>query len=219
MTFIAPSLLSADFGNLSREVKLTEEAGADMLHIDVMDGVFVPNITIGPMVVEAIKKSTQLPLDVHLMIVNPERYIDDFIQAGANIITVHAEASVHLHRTIWSIKNKGIKAGISLNPATSLNHVEEVIKDLDLLLIMSVNPGFGGQSFIPSSLDKIRRAKDLIIRNEANALVEVDGGVKLSNAREIVKAGADILVMGSEFYKQINYKEFMREIRKVLNES
>lgn len=219
MTLIAPSLLSADFGNLSREVKLTEEAGADMLHIDVMDGVFVPNITIGPMVVEAIKKSTQLPLDVHLMIVNPERYIDDFIQAGANIITVHAEASVHLHRTIWSIKNKGIKAGISLNPATSLNHVEEVIKDLDLLLIMSVNPGFGGQSFIPSSLDKIRRAKDLIIRNEANALVEVDGGVKLSNAKEIVKAGADILVMGSEFYKQVNYKEFMREIRKVLNES
>lgn len=219
MTLIAPSLLSADFGNLSREVKLTEEAGADMLHIDVMDGLFVPNITIGPLVVEAIRKSTKLPLDVHLMIINPDKYIDDFIQAGADIITVHAEASVHLHRTIWNIKNKGIKAGVSLNPATSLSSVEEVIRDLDLLLIMSVNPGFGGQSFIPSSLDKIKRARELLIRNESNALIEVDGGVKLSNAREIVKAGADILVMGSEFYSQNDYRAFMSELRKVLNES
>lgn len=220
MTLIAPSLLSADFGKLSEEVKLAEEAGADIIHIDVMDGLFVPNITIGPIVVEAIKKSTNLPLDVHLMIVNPDKYIERFIEAGADILTVHVEASLHLHRTIWSIKDKGIKAGVSLNPATPLYSVEEIIEDLDLILIMSVNPGFGGQSFIPSSMDKIRRARSLINKNnKSNTLLEVDGGVKISNAKEIVKAGADILVMGSEFFGQKDYKKFMKKLRKKLSEN
>lgn len=219
MTLIAPSLLSADFGKLSEEVKLAEEAGADILHIDVMDGLFVPNITIGPLVVEAIRKSTNLPLDVHLMIANPDRYIEDFIKAGANILTVHVEASLHLHRTIWSIKDKGIKAGASLNPATPLYSLEEIIKDLDLILIMSVNPGFGGQSFIPSSIDKIKRTKSLINKSKSNTLIEVDGGVKMANAKEIAKAGADILVMGSEFFGQRDYKKFMKKLREKLNEN
>lgn len=219
MTLIAPSLLSADFGKLSEEVSLAEEAGADILHIDVMDGLFVPNITIGPLVVEAIRKSTNLPLDVHLMIANPDRYIEDFIKAGANILTVHVEASLHLHRTIWSIKDKGIKAGASLNPATPLYSLEEIIKDLDLILIMSVNPGFGGQSFIPSSIDKIKRTKSLINKNKSNTLIEVDGGVKISNAKEIAKAGADILVMGSEFFGQKDYKKFMKKLREKLDEN
>lgn len=219
MTLIAPSLLSADFGKLSEEVRLAEEAGADILHIDVMDGLFVPNITIGPLVVEAIRKSTNLPLDVHLMIANPDRYIEDFIKAGANILTVHVEASLHLHRTIWSIKDKGIKAGASLNPATPLYSLEEIIKDLDLILIMSVNPGFGGQSFIPSSIDKIKRTKILINKSKSNTLIEVDGGVKISNAKEIAKAGADILVMGSEFFGQKDYKKFMKKLREKLDEN
>lgn len=219
MTLIAPSLLSADFGKLAEEVKLAEEAGADMLHIDVMDGLFVPNITIGPLVVEALKKATKLPLDVHLMIINPDKYIEKFIDAGADILTVHIEASTHLHRTIWDIKNRGIKAGVSLNPATPIFYLEEIIKDLDLILIMSVNPGFGGQSFIPTSIDKIKRAKKLIVKSKANILIEVDGGVKLSNAKKITRAGADILVMGSEFFSQKDYKKFMKKLRKNLNEN
>ncbi|MCX7988739.1 MAG: ribulose-phosphate 3-epimerase [Thermodesulfovibrio sp.] len=213
MTLIAPSLLSADFGKIADEVRLAEEAGADMLHIDVMDGLFVPNITIGPLVIEAIKKSTKLPLDVHLMIVNPDKYIDQFVNAGADILTVHVEASTHLHRTVWDIKNRGIKAGVSLNPATPIYSIEEIIKDLDLILIMSVNPGFGGQSFISSSLDKIKRTKKLITKSKTNTLIEVDGGVKLSNAREIINAGADILVMGSEFFGQKDYKKFMGKLK------
>ncbi len=219
MTLIAPSLLSADFGKLSEEVKLAEEAGADIIHIDVMDGLFVPNITIGPLVVEAVKKSTNLPLDVHLMIVNPDKFIEQFIEAGADILTVHVEVSLHLHRTIWSIKEKGIKAGVSLNPATPIYSLEEIIKDLDLILIMSVNPGFGGQSFIPASIDKIKRTKRLINKNKSNTLIEVDGGVKISNAKEIAKAGADILVMGSEFFGQKDYKKFMKKLREKLNEN
>ncbi|MCX8034422.1 MAG: ribulose-phosphate 3-epimerase [Thermodesulfovibrio sp.] len=219
MTLIAPSLLSADFGRLADEVRLAEEAGVDMLHIDVMDGLFVPNITIGPLVVEAIKKSTKLPLDVHLMIVNPDKYIDQFINAGADILTVHVEASTHLHRTIWDIKNRGIKAGVSLNPATPISSIEEIIKDLDLILIMSVNPGFGGQSFISSSIDKIKRTKKLVVKSKTNILIEVDGGVKLSNAKEIANAGADILVMGSEFFGQKDYKKFMKKLREKLNEN
>lgn len=219
MTLIAPSVLSANFGKLAEEVRLAEEAGADLIHIDVMDGVYVPNITVGPLVVEAIRKVTKLPLDVHLMIVSPDRYIDDFINAGADILTVHYEASTHLHRTVWAIKNRGIKAGVSLNPATSLISVEEILPDLDLLLIMSVNPGFGGQSFIDRALSKIRRAKELVLSGDLNTLIEVDGGVKLSNAKEIAQAGADILVMGSEFFGQRDYREFMKRLRSALNEN
>lgn len=218
MILIAPSLLSADFGRLSEEVKLTENAGADMIHIDVMDGLFVPNITIGPLVIEAIRKATNLPLDVHLMIVNPEKYIDNFIDAGADILTVHIEATVHLHKTVWSIRNKGIKAGVSLNPATPVYLLEEIIGDLDLILLMSVNPGFGGQSFIPSSIEKINRVKKLVNERNLSTLIEVDGGIKLSNAKQVVSAGADILVMGSEFYSQADYGEFIRELRRELNE-
>lgn len=216
MTLIAPSILSADFGRLCEEIKLAEQAGVDMIHIDVMDGHFVPNITVGPLIVEAVRKATKLPLDVHLMITNPEEYISDFVKAGANILTVHAEACVHLHRTVWQIKEHNIKAGVSLNPATPLNTVEEIIQDIDLLLIMSVNPGFGGQQFIPSCLDKIKRAKSIILRRGFSVLVEVDGGVKLENAREIVQAGADILVMGSAFFGERDYKKFMEKLRKHL---
>ncbi len=218
MTLIAPSILSADFGRLAEEIKLTEESGVDMIHIDVMDGVYVPNITVGPLIVEAVKKVTRLPLDVHLMIVNPEKYIEDFIKAGANILTVHLEASRHLHRTVWQIKERGIKAGVSLNPATPLNSVEEIIQDIDLLLIMSVNPGFGGQQFILSSIDKINRAKKMILSRGSKALLEVDGGVKLENVKDIVNAGADILVIGSAFFGERDYKKFVDKLKKQLSE-
>ncbi|MGB9822069.1 ribulose-phosphate 3-epimerase [Thermodesulfovibrio sp.] len=217
MVLIAPSILSADFGRLDEEIKLAEEAGVDMIHIDVMDGHFVPNITIGPLVVEAARKATNLPLDVHLMITNPEKYISDFVKAGAQYLTVHVEACVHLHRTVWQIKEQGIKAGVSLNPATSLTTVEEILQDIDLLLIMSVNPGFGGQNFIPFCIDKIKKAKSMILNKFSNALIEVDGGVKLENAREITEAGADILVMGSAFFGEKNYKEFMEKLKKTLS--
>lgn len=218
MVLIAPSILSADFGRLAEELKLTEEAGVDLIHVDVMDGHFVPNITIGPLVIEAVRKATRLPLDVHLMIINPERYISDFVKAGADFLTIHVEACIHLHRTVWQIKEYGIKAGVSLNPSTPLNTVEEIIQYIDLLLIMSVNPGFGGQQFILSSIDKIKRAKSMILTRGFNALVEVDGGVKLDNAREIVNAGADILVMGSAFFAEKDYKSFVNKLRELLNE-
>lgn len=216
MTLIAPSILSADFGRLAEEIKRAEQAGADMIHIDVMDGCFVPNITIGPLIVEAVKKATMLPLDVHLMIIQPEKYIEDFVKAGADILTVHVEACPHLHRTVWQIKESGIRAGVSLNPATSLSSIEEIIYDIDLILIMSVNPGFGGQKFIPSTLDKINRAKKMILSNKLQTVIEVDGGVKLENAKKIVQAGADILVMGSAFFEQKDYKIFMKQLRKEL---
>ncbi|MEN2994415.1 MAG: ribulose-phosphate 3-epimerase [Thermodesulfovibrio sp.] len=219
MTLIAPSILSADFGRLAEEIKLAEQAGADMIHIDVMDGIFVPNITVGPLVVDAVKKTTTLPLDVHLMIVNPEKYIEDFVKAGADILTVHVEACTHLHRIVWQIKEYGIRAGVSLNPATSINSIEEIINDVDLILVMSVNPGFGGQKFIPSSIDKIKRIKKMILSREISTLIEVDGGVKLENAKKIVQAGADILVMGSEFFGQSDYKIFMEKLRKELYEN
>jgi ribulose-phosphate 3-epimerase len=219
VVLIAPSILSADFGRLAEEIKLAEEAGADLIHIDVMDGLFVPNITVGPLIVEAVKKVSTVPLDVHLMIVNPEKYINDFIKAGADILTVHVEASFHLHRTIGNIKEKGAKAGVSLNPATTLNTIEEIVNDIDLLLIMSVNPGFGGQSFIPYSIEKIKKARNLIENRNKKVLIEVDGGIKLDNSSTVVRAGADILVMGSEFFGQKDYKKFMQKLRKTLSEN
>jgi ribulose-phosphate 3-epimerase len=219
VVLIAPSILSADFGRLAEEIKLAEEAGADLIHIDVMDGLFVPNITVGPLIVEAVKKVSTVPLDVHLMIVNPEKYINDFIKAGADILTVHVEASVHLHRTIGNIKEKGAKAGVSLNPATTLHTIEEIVNDIDLLLIMSVNPGFGGQSFIPYSIEKIKKARNLIENRNKKVLIEVDGGIKLDNSSTVVRAGADILIMGSEFFGQKDYKEFMQKLRKILSEN
>ncbi len=216
MTLIAPSILSADFMRLGEEIKAAESAGADMLHIDIMDGHFVPNITIGPFVVEAIRKTTKLPLDVHLMIEEPDRYIADFIKAGADYLTVHTEASVHLHRTVHWIKDSGVKAGVSLNPATPVWSLDHILQDLDLVLLMSVNPGFGGQGFIPQVFEKIRMVRRMLSERGLSVLIEVDGGVKHDNAREVADAGADILVMGSAFFNSENYGELTMKLRKVL---
>lgn len=218
MVKIAPSILSADFGRLADEVRLAEEAGVDFIHIDVMDGHFVPNITLGPVVIEAVRRATQLPLDVHLMIASPERYIKDFIQAGADYLTVHVEACVHLHRTVWQIKDLGTKVGVALNPATPIVMVEEILRDVDIVLIMSVNPGFGGQEFISFCMEKIRKTKKKIKEVNPSVLLEVDGGIKLENAKEVAKAGADILVMGSAFFKEKDYKEFVKKLRDLLKE-
>jgi ribulose-phosphate 3-epimerase len=213
MAKIAPSILSANFLKLGEEIKAAEEAGADILHIDIMDGHFVPNITIGPFIVEAIHTITSLPLDVHLMIEEPDKYLEDFIKAGADYLTVHYEASVHLHRTVHYIKENGIKAGVSLNPATPLWSLEHILPDIDMALIMSVNPGFGGQGFIQMSTDKIKTLKRLISEKGLHTLIEVDGGVKLDNALDIVSAGADILVMGSAFFHSKDYGTIVRQFR------
>lgn len=212
MIQIAPSILSANFMRLGEEIKAAEQAGADLLHIDIMDGHFVPNITIGPAIVAAIRKITTLPLDVHLMIEDPDKFLPDFAQAGADYLTVHCEASVHLHRTVQWIREKGLKAGVSINPATPVSQLESIIMDIDLVLLMSVNPGFGGQRFIPATMDKIKKAKGMIRAAESRALIEIDGGVKLDNAKEIADAGADILVMGSAFFESGNYKETLEKL-------
>ncbi len=203
---IAPSILSADFARLADEVARVEAGGADLLHVDVMDGHFVPNLTVGPPIVEALRKVTKLPLDVHLMITNADAYIKEFADAGADYLTVHVEACPHLHRTVQAIKERGVKAGVTLNPATPIGSVEAILPDADLLLIMSVNPGFGGQSFIPSSLQKISQARAMIGRAGSRALLEVDGGVKVENAAQIVAAGADILVSGSAIFSSKDYR-------------
>lgn len=211
MIKIAPSILSADFCRLAEEIGAVERAGADMLHVDVMDGRFVPNITIGPPVVAAVKKRSTLPLDVHLMIVEPEKYIDAFIDAGADIVTVHAEACIHLHRTLEAIRDRGARAGVALNPATPLSAVEEIIGYTDLILIMSVNPGFGGQEFIPSALGKIARAAQLAAGRAIE--IEVDGGIKAENAAAVKRAGAGILVAGSAVFHSADYAETIKQLR------
>ena len=211
---IAPSILSADFGRLQEEVHSVEAAGADWVHVDVMDGHFVPNLTIGPPVVEALRKVTSLPLDVHLMITNPDCFIPEFVQAGANSLTVHVETCPHLHRTIQMIKEHGVRAGVTLNPATSLITLEEIIAEVDLVLVMSVNPGFGGQEFIPSILNKIQHARELITRTGSRAALEVDGGVKVENAAEIIKAGANVLVAGSAIFESPDYAGTIQAFRK-----
>lgn len=211
---VAPSILSADFARLGEELKAVEEAGADIIHVDVMDGRFVPNITIGPLVVEACKKVTRLPLDVHLMISEPERYIKDFARAGADYITVHVEATNHLNRLIQNIReHSGVKAAVSLNPATPLETLDYILSDIDMVLVMSVNPGFGGQSFIPSALGKISRLRKLIEDAGLSIEIEVDGGVKPENAGRIAAAGADILVAGSAIFGSTDYTEAIRGIR------
>lgn len=197
---IAPSLLSANFGRLQEEVQTIIRAGADLVHIDIMDGHFVPNLTIGPDVVAAIRPYSQVPFDVHLMIENPDAFIMRFIEAGADIITVHAEACRHLHRTIQLAKKGGVRVGVALNPATPLQAVQEIVGDLDLLLIMSVNPGFGGQSFINKSLGKIQRARQMLAEFNPAAELEVDGGINQENASDIVRAGASILAVGSAIF-------------------
>ncbi len=213
---IAPSILSADFLRLGEEIKAAEDAGAGYIHIDVMDGIFVPNITIGPFIVEAARKATKLPLDVHLMIDRPERYVRDFVSAGADYLVVHAEASVHLHRTLESIREEGAKTGVSINPSTSLEAVRHVLADTDLLLIMSVNPGFGGQSFIPETLDKIKLARQMIKERGLSTVIEVDGGIRPDNARQVVEAGAGILVMGSAFYGSDDYAAVIKATKENL---
>ncbi|HSA78635.1 MAG TPA: ribulose-phosphate 3-epimerase [Nitrospirota bacterium] len=211
---VAPSILSADFSRLGDEIRAVDAAGADIIHVDVMDGHFVPNITIGPMIVRAAREVTKLPLDVHLMITNPELYIEDFAKAGADYITVHVETAFHLNRLVQSIKeHKGIKAAVSLNPATSLSSLDYILKDLDMVLIMSVNPGFGGQAFIPSALDKIRTLRKLIDEQGLKTKIEVDGGVKPDSAAEIINAGADILVAGSAIFGNKDYAAAIRGIR------
>jgi len=216
MIRIAPSILSANFIKLGEEIKAAEEAGVDMLHIDIMDGHFVPNITIGPFIVESIRQVTSLPLDVHLMIEEPDTYLRDFIKAGADYVTVHLEASVHLHRTVQLIKETGVKAGVSLNPATPVWSLEHILPDIHLVLLMSVNPGFGGQKFIPQALDKIRILKKFIEEKGLTTLIEVDGGINIDNAKDVASAGADILVMGSAFFHSGNYKEIMKRVKERL---
>ena len=212
---IAPSMLSADFCHLADDIKMINESEADFFHLDVMDGMFVPNISFGMPVIKAIHSMAEKPLDVHLMIMQPERYVADFKNVGAGILTVHWEACNHLHRTIYQIKDEDMLAGVSLNPHTPVSHLEDVIKDLDLVLIMSVNPGFGGQKFIERSLARIAQLKEMIIRNNSNALIEVDGGVGLDNAGDLVKAGADILVAGNAVFKSENPIETIKSLKRV----
>jgi ribulose-phosphate 3-epimerase len=213
---IAPSILSADFARLADEIAKVEAAGADMIHVDVMDGHFVPNFTIGPPIVKAIRKVTNLPLDVHLMITNPENFIPEFIKAGSDYLTVHVETCPHLHRTIQSIKEEGVKAGVTLNPATPLISIEEILPEADLLLIMSVNPGFGGQSFIPQTLEKLKRARKMIDDRGLKVELEVDGGVKPDNMGALSQAGADIFVAGSAIFGSRDYKDTIQKMRKAI---
>lgn len=213
MVKIAPSILSADFAKLGEEITAVEKAGADYIHVDVMDGHFVPNITIGPLIVEAIRPVTKLPLDVHLMIENPDQYIEAFAKAGADYITVHVEACRHLHRTIQNIKSYGIRAGVVLNPATPVNSIQHVIQDIDMVLLMSVNPGFGGQKFIPEVLPKIKQVKELAKEKGVSIEIEVDGGVNPETAKLCMEAGANVLVAGSAIYNEQDYAKAISLIR------
>ncbi len=210
---IAPSILSADFTRLGDEIRAVEAAGADVIHVDVMDGHFVPNITIGPLVVRAVRAVTDLPVDVHLMIADPDRYLKDFIDAGADWVTVHVEACVHLHRTLACIKDMGRKAGTVLNPATSLTTLDYVLAEVDLVMLMSVNPGFGGQSFIPSAIDKIRRLRQMLDAVNPGAGIEVDGGIGPATIGAVAEAGANIFVAGSAIYGQAEYGPVIRDLR------
>jgi len=217
MVYVAPSILSADFARLGEEIRDVEQGGADFIHIDVMDGHFVPNLTIGPLVVEAVRPITELPLDVHLMIEAPDRYIPAFAKAGADILSVHVEACPHLHRTIQLIKEQGVKAGVVLNPHTPVQLIEHVLEDLDLVLLMTVNPGFGGQSFISSVLPKIRQVKEMAEQKGlGDLLIEVDGGVNKNTARQCIEAGANLLVAGSAVYNEKDRKKAISDIKGAL---
>jgi len=215
---IAPSILSADFSRLNEEVRAIERAGADLIHVDVMDGHFVPNITIGPLVVTGLKKLTTLPLDVHLMIEEPEHYIEAFAQAGSAWITIHVEVCSHLSRIIKKIRKLNVRPGVVLNPGTSLKVLYPIVEEVDLVLLMSVNPGFGGQSFIPSTLKKIERLRKIIDQNHYSLEIEVDGGIKVENIGEVSKAGGDIFVLGTGIFKTKDYKETIQKLREEIGE-
>jgi len=210
---IAPSILSCDFGRLGEEVRAVEQAGADWVHVDVMDGRFVPNITLGPVIVEAVKRNTKLPVDVHLMIVEPEKYVADFVKAGADYLTVHVEVSPHLHRTLQQIRQAGAHPAIVLNPSTPVSVLEEVLGEADLVLLMSVNPGFGGQSFIPGTLEKIRKLRRMIDDRGLKTLIEVDGGINKTTAPQVMAAGADVLVAGNAVFKEKDYAAAIAALR------
>lgn len=214
-TLIAPSVLAADFANLQRDIEMINNSDADWFHIDIMDGVFVPNISFGMPVLEAIARHAKKTIDVHLMIVDPERYIKTFAALGANILSVHYEACTHLHRTLQAIKAEGMQAGVALNPHTNVNLLEDVINDIDVICMMSVNPGFGGQSFIEKTYDKISKLKEIITRNGASTLIEIDGGVTDKNAKQLVEAGADVLVAGKYVFKASNPTETIAGLKKL----
>lgn len=216
MSFLlAPSVLSADFGNLQRDVEMINNSQADWFHVDVMDGVFVPNISLGFPIIKAIKKCATKPLDVHLMITKAERYVKEFKEAGADVLSVHYEESVHLHRTVYSIKGEGMKAGVVLNPHTPVNVLEDIVADVDLVLLMSVNPGFGGQKFIANTYNKITQLKELILRKNSQAVIEIDGGVNLDNTAALVKAGADVLVAGNAVFATPNPMETIAQFKNI----
>lgn len=212
---IAPSVLASDFANLQSEIEMLNNSACDYIHVDIMDGVFVPNISFGIPVTEAINTHAKKPLDVHLMIVNPDQYLEAFAKAGAQIISVHIEACTHLHRTLQTIKSLGCKAGVAVNPHTSIDQLEEVIQDIDLVCIMSVNPGFGGQKFIENTYDKVKRLKALIERKHAQTLIEIDGGVNLANASKLIESGADVLVAGSFVFNSANPIMTIQELKSI----
>jgi ribulose-phosphate 3-epimerase len=214
-TLIAPSVLAADFANLQRDIEMINNSEADWFHIDIMDGVFVPNISFGMPVLEAISKHAKKTIDVHLMIIDPDRYIKTFADLGSNILTVHYEACTHLHRTLQAIKAEGMKAGVALNPHTNVSLLEDVINDIDMVCIMSVNPGFGGQSFIENTYKKIKELKEMIIRNNASTIIEIDGGVTNKNAVQLVEAGADVLVAGNYVFKAENPTQTISDLKKL----